>query len=277
MRSKKLIYIAISLIILLSIVVFVYLTIKEDDNKVINKILKRTDEVRIDASPLAQSLIEAYSDGLEEFNISLDYTNTDAYTKLLNEESDLIIVDELNKEENENVEITKVANEGFVFYVNNKNIVSDLTLEQVRKIYSGQITNWKQFGGSDINIIAYQNSLNDDMNMLVMNNIKMKEPSNEEIISNMNVMANNENSIGYSYYSHINNKYKNSNVKILKINGIEPNHDTIKIGTYPIITSYYIVTRKDEKNENVLKLKEAMLSNEGQAIVQNAGYIELGN
>ena len=54
-----------------------------------------------------------------------------------------------------------------------------------------------------------------------------------------------------------------------------PNYNTIQDGSYPILTAYYIVTRKDETNKNVLKLKEAMLSKRGQKIASEAGYVPI--
>lgn len=68
--------------------------------------------------------------------------------------------------------------------------------------------------------------------------------------------------------------YGNDKIKFLSIDGISPNHDTIKDGSYPFLTSYYIVTLKDSKNEAVNKVKEAMISSNGQSIARNVGYIE---
>lgn len=79
--------------------------------------------------------------------------------------------------------------------------------------------------------------------------------------------------IGYSYYYYANEMYYNENLKYLGINGIKPTYETIKDESYPILTAYYIVTRKDETNENVLKLKEDMLSKRGQEVATIAGYV----
>jgi len=63
-------------------------------------IIKYEEEVRVDASLATQPLTDAYKKGLDNFNIKLDYTNTDpAYTKLINNETDLIIVTEPSEEE----------------------------------------------------------------------------------------------------------------------------------------------------------------------------------
>lgn len=250
--------------------------------------------VRVDASLATQPLMDAYVDGLKEYNLKKDYTNTDpAYTKLINGETDLIIVtepssDELNRAKTAGVEleVTPVVNEGFVFYTNVKNPVNGLSLKEIQDIYMDKITNWNQVGGDDAKIIAYQRPENSGsqtgMLSLVMKDKKIKEPKREEYIESMagiiDAVANYDNSkdsIGYSYYYYATTMYGNENIKFLAVDGVSPNHDTIKNESYPLITAYYIVTLKDTKNTAVSKVKKAMLESKGQEIARNAGYIEI--
>lgn len=250
--------------------------------------------VRVDASLATQPLMDAYVDGLKEYNLKKDYTNTDpAYTKLINGETDLIIVtepssDELNRASDAGVEleVTPVVNEGFVFYTNVKNPVNGLSLKEIQDIYMDKITNWNQVGGDDAKIIAYQRPENSGsqtgMLSLVMKDKKIKEPKKEEYIESMagiiDAVANYDNSkdsLGYSYYYYATTMYGNENIKFLAVDGVSPNHDTIKDESYPLITAYYIVTLKDTKNTAVSKVKKAMLESKGQEIARNAGYIEI--
>lgn len=250
--------------------------------------------VRVDASLATQPLMDAYVDGLKEYNLKKDYTNTDpAYTKLINGETDLIIVtepssDELNRAKTAGVEleVTPVVNEGFVFYTNIKNPVNGLSLKEIQDIYMDKITNWNQVGGDDAKIIAYQRPENSGsqtgMLSLVMKDKKIKEPKKEEYIESMagiiDAVANYDNSkdsLGYSYYYYATTMYGNENIKFLAVDGVSPNHDTIKDESYPLITAYYIVTLKDTKNTAVSKVKKAMLESKGQEIARNAGYIEI--
>lgn len=298
-KSKKgIVYIVALILLICSIGVFAWLILEKDKNDIVKDDYdntKYTDEVRIDASLATQPLTDAYIKGLTNFNIKADYTNTDpAYTKLINKETDLIIVTEPSDEElqrakdaNVELEVTPVVNEGFVFYTNVKNSVDSLKLDQIRKIYTGEITNWKQVGGKDTNIIAYQRPVNSGSQTgilsLVMNGEEMKTPTTEEYIETMagiiDVVSNyknGENSIGYSYYYYATTMYGNDNMKFFKVDGVEPNHDTIKSKEYPIITSYYIVTLKGNEDVATKKLKEAMLSSKGQEIAKDAGYVEIG-
>jgi len=252
---------------------------------------------RIDASTATQPLTDAFAKyfGNEEVleNVKVNYTNTHpAYVKLINNETDLIIVTEPSKEELQlakdkgvELEVTKIVNEGFVFFVNSNNPVDNLDLNKIVDIYSGKITNWNKVGGNDANIIAYQRPTNSGsqtgMLSLVMKDVKMKDPTTEEAVATMgeiiDVVAdydNNVSGIGYSYYYYANIMYNSPNIKFLGINGIKPTYDTISDGSYPIMTAYYIVTRKDA-DENTKKLKEILLSEEGAKVAKEAGYVPI--
>ena len=250
--------------------------------------------VRVDASLATQPLMDAYVEGLKDYNLKKDYTNTDpAYTKLINGETDLIIVtepssDELKRASDAGVEleVTPVVNEGFVFFTNVNNLVNGLSLKEIQDIYTDKITNWNQVGGDNAKIIAYQRPENSGsqtgMLSLVMKDKKIKEPKKEEYIESMagiiDAVANYDNSkdsIGYSYYYYATTMYGNENIKFLAVDGVSPNHDTIKDESYPLITAYYIVTLKGTENSAVNKVKKAMLESKGQEIARNAGYIEI--
>lgn len=260
------------------------------------EVKKYDKEIKIDASLATQPLTDAYIKNLDNFNIKADYSNTDpAYTKLINKEVDLIVVTEPSKEELERAKkagvelnVIPVVNEGFVFYTKVNNKVDSLTLEQIQKIYTGEITNWKELGGDNSAIIAYQRPVNSGSQTgilsLVMKGKKMKEPTKTEYVESMagiiDVVSNYENgknAIGYSYYYYATTMYGNNKMKFFSVDGVFPNHDTIKDSSYPLITAYYIVTLKENNKEEVKALKEAMLDNKGQEIARNAGYVELGN
>ena len=69
---------------------------------------------------------------------------------------------EYAKSKNVELEVIPIVNEAFVFYVNSKNKVKSLTLEQIQDIYSGKITNWKEIGGLDRKIEAFQKPENSE-------------------------------------------------------------------------------------------------------------------
>lgn len=256
-----------------------------------------TDEnyPKVDGSTATAPLAEAFEANfrgkkIDEVNVEHSKTHK-AYEKLINKELDLILVtspsedeEKLAKKANVELEVTKVVNEGFVFFLNKNNPVDSLTVEQIQKIYSGEITNWKEVGGNDEEIIAYQRPNNSGsqtgMLDLVMKDKKIKEAPKEDIAMTMSEIIdavsnydNKESAIGYSYYYYANTMYLSDEIKLLKINGVEPNNDTIKNGEYPILTAYYIVNRKDDMSSEAESLKENMLSTRGQKVAEEAGYV----
>ena len=250
---------------------------------------------KVDGSTATAPLAEAFEANfkgkkIDEVNVEHSKTHK-AYEKLINKELDLILVtspsedeEKLAEKANVELEVTKVVNEGFVFFLNKNNPVDSLTVEQIQKIYSGEITNWKEVGGNDEEIIAYQRPNNSGsqtgMLDLVMKDKKIKEAPKEDIAMTMSEIIdavsnydNKESAIGYSYYYYANTMYLSDEIKLLKINGVEPNNDTIKNGEYPILTAYYIVNRKDDMSSEEESLKENMLSTRGQKVAEEAGYV----
>lgn len=250
---------------------------------------------KVDGSTATAPLAEAFEANfkgkkIDEVNVEHSKTHK-AYEKLINKELDLILVtspsedeEKLAEKANVELEVTKVVNEGFVFFLNKNNPVDSLTVEQIQKIYSGEITNWKEVGGNDEEIIAYQRPNNSGsqtgMLDLVMKDKKIKEAPKEDIAMTMSEIIdavsnydNKESAIGYSYYYYANTMYLSDEIKLLKINGVEPNNDTIKNGEYPILTAYYIVNRKDDMSSEAESLKENMLSTRGQKVAEEAGYV----
>lgn len=257
---------------------------------------------KIDASlatqPLTDAIISNFT-GLNTDAIVTNYSNTHpAYVKLINDEVDLIVVTEPSKEELQmakekgiELEVIPVVKEGFVFYVNSKNPVKSLTREQVQGIYSGDITNWKDVGGDNKEITPYQRPTNSGsqtgMLSLVMKDKKLMTPKKENLVDTMAAIVNlvsqynnDLDAIGYSYYYYAKTMYETidntvaSNIKFLSIDGVEPNNTTIKDGTYPYTTAYYIVINKADGADSPSRiLANQMLSARGQKVAEDVGYV----
>lgn len=254
---------------------------------------------RIDASLATQPLTDAFIKnftGKTTEELGIEYSNTHpGYVKLINNEADLIVVTEPSEEElalaaekGIELEVTKVVNEGFAFFVNKDNPVSSASFDDIVKIYTGEITNWKDLGGNDAEIVAYQRPENSGSQTglynLVLKGKEVKIPTIKEqvtlsmagIIDYVASYNNAIDSIGYGFYYYVNTMYYNDNLKYLAINDVAPTYTTIQNETYPILSAYYIVTRKGDENENVALLKRAMLSRRGQYVASEAGYVPVG-
>ena len=190
----------------------------------------------------------------------------------------------LANENDVTLEVEPVALDGFVFITHKDNPVDSLTVQQIKDIYTGKITNWKEVGGNDEKIRAYQRVKNSGsqtaMEELVMEGEPMVEAPIAFVPANMGSLVkavaeyeNGSAAIGYTYYYYINNLYKNADIKVLKIDGVSPEYENLISKKYPFTTAYYAVIRSDESEDSVYrKLRDYMLTDEGQEIVRMAGY-----
>ena len=248
------------------------------------------------AYPVYGSVVQAVYKGLNEETVK-DYvqcnTTPVAYERLINKEVDAIFGAEPSKSQLETakkagveLELIPLGREAFVFLVNRKNPVTNLSVEQIQKIYTKNIKNWKKVGGERGKIMAFQRPENSGsqtiMENKVMNGIQMAPPLEEEyyeimggIVNGVANYRNYKNSIGYSFRYYVTGMNKNDDIKLLSINGIEPSKENIRSEKYPYTIDFYIITRKDVKNKNLNMLIDWLLSDEGQEIIEKTGYVSI--
>ncbi len=178
---------------------------------------------------------------------------------------------------------TPIGSEAFVFFVHKNNPIDNLTTEQIQRIYSGEITNWKEVGGKNEEIAAFQrNEGSGSQSMLkrFMGDTPIMDPPTEMvndmmagIIEEVADYKSKSNSMGFSFRYYVEGIIKNPDIKMLSVDGIAPTAENIKNGTYPIVTPIYAVTYEENENENVDKLLDWILSEEGQSIIEETGYV----
>ncbi len=242
--------------------------------------------------PVYSAFVNAVYPSNVELNLNpFLYTNTvNGYTSLANNNIDIFFGAypsekqiEYAKSVGTEFEYTKIGKEAFVFFVNKDNKIDGLTTSQIKDIYSGKITNWKEVGGENKKIIAFQrNEGSGSQSMLkrFMDGTKImtapKEQVNElmgGIIDQVADYKNYKNSIGFSFRYYLEGIIKNKDVKMLEVDGIAPTKENIASGKYKITTDLYAVTYKGNDNENVKKLIDWILSDEGQEIIEETGYV----
>ena len=220
------------------------------------------------------------------------YNSSTGYTRLFDGEVDMFFgakpsQDQLEEAKKAGVELeyTPIGREAFVFFVNEKNSISNLKSKDIKSIYHGDITNWKSVGGKDCDIIAFQRperSGSQAMMNYFMKDVTLKEPvtyemqsAMEGIIQEVAEYYNEDGAIGYTFKYFLEGLHQEKNVKILSIDNVYPTVENIKNQKYPISTYLYCVTLKSNKKENVKKLKEFLLSPQGQYIIEQTGYCSL--
>jgi phosphate transport system substrate-binding protein len=186
--------------------------------------------------------------------------------------------------------LTPIGREAFVFFVNNRNSASNLSAGNIRRIYSGEVTNWKEVGGSNDVIRAYQRpdeSGSQTMLKQIMGDAPLVPAPQDEILSTMMGMyekvaeyRNYRNALGYSFLYYIRDMIGENKVKFLSVDGIAPLPENIRSGEYPFSIDFYAITvRRDgeylnpQRTDNIDKLLGWVLSSQGQYLVDATGYI----
>ena len=162
-----------------------------------------------------------------------------------------------------------VGLEAFVFFVSQNNPVEALTTAQIRSIYGGEITNWKNVGGAD-RIINPVTRLKGSGSQSAMDKF-MKDTA----IAPKSPLALFGASIGFSFRYYTDGIVANDGVKMLSLNGVYPSADNIRNRTYPIIAEFYAIYRSDNDNPNIPILIDWILSDEGQNLIERCGYVRI--
>ena len=217
---------------------------------------------------------------------------TQSFRNLMGGECDLLISGEPNaavydemKEQGFEADIATFARDGLVFLVNENNPVDNLTTEQLRGIYSGKITNWKEVGGEDAPIIPIQRNEGAGsqalMKKLVMKDLPLMDAPEEYVPGSMGELMSvvksydaSANAIGYSVYYYAHDMEMAKGLKLLKVDGVEPNRDTIRDQTYPHLNAYYCVIAHSVPEDSPIRiLYNWIMSEDGQRLVAREGYV----
>ncbi len=159
--------------------------------------------------------------------------------------------------------------EGFVFFVNENNPIDSLTADEIRGIYAGEYTNWSQLGGAN-RVINPVSRLKGSGSQSAMDSFM-----GDKEIAPKSPLAITGASIGFSFRYYMDGIVGNKSVKMLSLNGVYPSAENIQNGSYPIIAKFYATYRADNDNENVQKLIDWILSDEGQEIIEKTGYVRI--
>ena len=247
------------------------------------------------AFPVYSAFIHAtYPRSTELYDGVFEYNNTvGGYEKLAERKTDIFFGAYPSKEQlayaeecGTTFEFTQIGSEAFVFFVHKDNPIDSLTAEQIRGIYAGEITNWKEIGGNDEPIVAFQrNEGSGSQSMLLrfMGDTPLMEPPMSQvsgfmggIIEEVADYRSHSGSIGFSFRFYVEGIIQHPDIKLIAIDGVAPNVENIQNKTYPIVAPVYAVTWAGNDNPNVKKLLDWILSDEGQYIIEETGYVGIG-
>lgn len=207
----------------------------------------------------------------------MQYKNTvRGYKAIVDGETDILFCAAPSEEQKKyaeekgvELEYVPVGLEAFVFFVNKNNPVENLTAEQIRGIYEGEYKNWKDVGGANriinpVTRIAGSGSQSAMDSFMGERAYGLKSP-----------LAILGGSLGFSFRYYLDGIVENGDVKMLSLNGVYPSAENIKNGSYPVIARFYAIYRTDNKNENIPLLIDWLLSDEGQRLIEESGYVSI--
>jgi phosphate transport system substrate-binding protein len=243
--------------------------------------------------PVYGAAAQAVYKNLDDYYVAEKYvqcTNTpSAYRRLIDGEADIFFgvgpsSGQKEYAQSKGVALTRtpIAREAFVFLTHKDNPVGNLTLEQIRAIYTKKITHWREVGGDNEKIMAFQRP--DDsgsqttMKEMVMQGRSMARPLKENISSGMGDMIlaiadyqNRKNALGYSFRWYATVQYSSSDIKLLSVNGVSPTPENIQSGRYPLTVDFEAVTARPLSPES-REFIDWLVGSEGQDLINRTGY-----
>jgi len=225
----------------------------------------------------------------------IQFHKTDpAYHNLVDGAADLLLAAEPSQDacnyrdqHGQHWRMEPIAQEALVFVVNAANPVDNLSAQQIREIYAGQITNWSQVGGMQTVMQACQRPKGSGsqsiMEKVVMDGLSLMEPANLEYVLTddgfqpaLRAWDNQANMLYYTTYYAASRLSTADGWKILSVDGVTPNETTIRAGEYPFLSSYYAVMDSSmPANAPASILFSWLLSQEGQDLLSQEGYLSV--
>ncbi|MDD7221348.1 MAG: phosphate ABC transporter substrate-binding protein PstS family protein [Eubacteriales bacterium] len=171
---------------------------------------------------------------------------------------------------------TTVALDGIAVIVNANCGVDDLSVEQISKIYTGEITNWSEVGGADLEIacIGRESGSGTRDGFESITDTKDKCVLSQELTSTgavISAVASSENAIGYASLSAVEGQ---SGIKALTVNGVACTEETVKDGSYEIQRPFVMVTKEGaELSEVAQAFFDFATSADAADLIRNAGAV----
>lgn len=239
--------------------------------------------VSTDGSTSMEKVIGALGESFEQNNegVSFTYNPTGSgsgITAVSEGRCDIGLSSRALKDEEKalGLEETILAYDGIAIIVNPQNPVSDLSLEDIAKIYTGDITNWSEIGGADseISLIGREAGSGTRDGFESITKTEERCRYRQELTSTGDVIttvSQNPNAIGYASLASV-----NDSVKAVTVNGIEASEDTVKSGAYVVQRPFVLVTKKDTPlSDTARKFFDYAVSGDASEIISKAGAVSV--
>jgi phosphate transport system substrate-binding protein len=288
MKSKK--NLAIIIVLIISTLAFAACARPEDDNQNGAAPGGQGQNISVNGStsvqPLAEELAKAFNTKDPKVRIDIQGGGSGVGIKSANDAVVDIGMSSRNlKEEEKNLREFKIAIDGIAVIINPTNGITNLTMEQIQKIYTGEITDWSQIGGKSgkITIVTREEGSGTRGAFVELTGIEIKE-NNKKVDKTVTsaitqastgavvtTVASDPNAIGYASYGIVK---ENAAIKLISVEGAETSAENIYAGSYKISRPYSLLT-KEEPTGAVKEFIDFILSADGQAVVESHGYLKV--
>jgi phosphate transport system substrate-binding protein len=239
--------------------------------------------VSITGSTSVEKILMDMINDFTAFNpdVKINYTGTGSsagITDAMNGANDIGASSRNLKDEEKGLEQVVFAYDGIAVVLHPSNKIADLSIDQILKIYSGEITNWSELGGNDADIIVVSREGASGTKGAFEELIKLEDAgglveSTTVVEGNGNVqatVAGNENAIGYVSFSFI-----NETVKAVTVDGVAATPENAKSGTYVLSRPFILVYNKDTVSPEAAAFLEYVVGADAQEFVEDHGGIRI--
>ena len=278
---KKIIKLSIVFVLMLSLVACSSKSNDESSNATDDSSASETKTVSTDGSTSMEKVIGALGESFMANNSGVTFTynptgSGSGITAVSEGRCDIGLSSRALKDEEKANGLleTVLAYDGIAVIVNNDNPVTDISLSDLAKVYTGEITNWKELGGGDSEIVLIGreagSGTRDGFESITGTADKCQY--RQELTSTGDVIttvSQNPDAIGYASLASV-----KDSVKALSVNGVIASEDTIKDGTYAIQRPFVLVTKEGvELSATALKFFDYITSSEANEIITAAGCV----
>lgn len=228
-------------------------------------------------------------------DLTLCSNTPNAYKRIIAGDCDIIFVAGASEKQQQaaaavgsNLVFTPIGREAFVFLIGKANPVDGLSYQQLKNIYSGKTAYWHTLGWrGGGKLIAFQRPEGSGSQtglQNIMRGLPIQKPQplpDDSLIGTGSMMKQVsvewkgvQPAIGYSYRYYATTMYANPDVKMLAIDGVYPSNETISNESYPFTANFYAVTN-GEPTGNTKQLIDWILTDEGQYLIEQTGYVPL--
>ncbi len=235
--------------------------------------------------PITQKAMEEYSKINKDVAISIDGSGSgngikallDGTADIANSSREMKDKEiELAKSKGIDVEEIVIALDCLAPVVHPKNKIDNITLDQLKGIFTGSIKTWDKIPGSDSkeNIVVVSRDTSsgtfESWHEIVLKKADVRKDAMMTASSGQvaTTISGNQKSIGYVGFG-----YLNDSLKALKVNGIDPTIENGKSGKFPISRKLYMFVNKNKISKEARAFIDYILSAQGQAVVKKAGFI----